>query len=344
MKKQWLLAFGLATVLPSVQAVESITVANWFEYIDPQILSDFTRETGIEVQYQIYSDDQEAYDMIKAGTPLDVVMPSTALFGQMLQEGMLVPLAPRDSVVADQDAHAMLRLKMYDRDTRYAIPYLWGNVGIAVNLQQAEAALGEPVPHSWSLLFDPATLEKLKSCGVGLLNVSGTVVAALSYYQGVDLPRASSNDVEKSLDYLATLWPEYRYVESGQYPDDMRAGKLCVSMAWEGDAYAISKDNPGVQFILPEEGNEITMDVMAIPHTARNLEGAKAFIHYLARPNVMAQNVIYTHFHSTSTQAHDKLEAEGHHEPHTPRQLSDRALRPEIKELIEQRWDQLHQM
>lgn len=343
MRSPWWLAVSLAVAMPAAQAVETIQVANWFEYINPEVIRNFTEETGIRVNYQTYEDDVEVYDQLKAGTSLDVAVPSTALFGRMLQEQMLQPLDVSKAVIDDQDAVAMLRLRVHDSKTRYAMPYLWGNVGIAVNMKQAEAALGEPVPHSWSLLFDKPTLEKLQSCGVGLLDVPGSAMAALFYYQGVSQAYASSGDVERAIEYLGTLWPHYRYVESTQYPADMRDNLLCVSMAWEGDANAISAANPDVQFLLPEEGNDLTMDVLVIPQTASNPEAARKFINYLLRPEVMASNVEYTLFHTTSKKASQLLQEAGLQVDNRMGHLSDKTPPLHIQAQIEQAWSQLKQ-
>ena len=339
--KKWLLAPLLAIAISPLQAAESISVANWIEYIDPEVLKDFTRETGIEVKYQTYESEHVAYELARSSTPMDVVVPSTNVFGKMVREKMLHPLDLKQAVIDDLNPLAMLRLKVHDPERKYGVPYLWGNIGIAVNIKLAETALGGPLPKSWALLFDKATLEKLKSCGVGLLDAPSDVMAALAYYQGSNLAHASSGEVGRSLSYMAGLWPHYRYINSGLYPDDMRKNKLCVSMAWEGDAHAIHEDNPDVDFIVPVEGSDVSMDVMVVPTTARNPEGGKAFVNYLARPDVMAKNVRFTHFHTASQKATRQLSEAGVLEDRKINQFSDQTPRLDIQKKIEQEWDKL---
>ena len=48
-------AFALSLV-PGLAAAQQrvVNVYNWSDYIDPQVLTDFTKETGIKVQYDTF--------------------------------------------------------------------------------------------------------------------------------------------------------------------------------------------------------------------------------------------------------------------------------------------------
>ena len=339
--KRWWLAPLLAMAVSPLQAASSIAVANWVEYIDPQILKDFTRETGIEVQYQTYDSEHTAYELAHSASPVDVVVPSTSVFGRMVREKLLKPLELPAGALDDIDQLARLRLMVHDPAHLFGVPYMWGNIGIAINRRQVEAALGKPVPASWGLLFDKGNLEKLQSCGVGLLDAPDNVMAALAYYQGSNLMHASSGEVGRAMKYLGTLWPYYRYVNSGTYLEDMRKNSLCVSMAWEGDALSIREDNPEVKFLVPSEGSDMSMDVLVIPANARNPEGARAFISYLMRPEVAVRNVLFTHFHTASVKASRKLAETGVMEDRRINQFSDQTPRLDIQHKIEQEWNRL---
>ena len=343
---KWLLAPLLACVLTPALAAESINVANWNDYIDPEVLKDFTKETGIAVNYRTYDDDQEVYNMLKAGTQLDVVMPSTDNFGRLIRENMLRPVDVGSLPgFAEMDPIVLLRLKPHDPERKYGMPYLWGNVGLAVNVPAVEAALGKPVPRSWSLLFDRDTLDKLQSCGVTLLDSSNDVMGTLAHYQGKSLADASSGEVRHALDYLASLWPKYRYADSERYIEDIRSGAVCVSMAWEGDARSASKANPQVKFILPEEGAEIFMDVVAVPATVRNLDGARAFLQYMLRPDVALKIARFTQYHSPNLKAQKQLKDNGelHEEEagHTMNKFTYQMPRRDIQQRIEDAWRKL---
>src|SRR5690606_24866022 len=134
-------------------------------------------------------------------------------------------------------------------------PYLWGSIGLAVNVPQAEAALGGPVPNTWGLVFDKALLARLSACGVSLLDSANDVTSLLANYQGRSLGTAGEAYVSRVLEQLGRLRPHYRYIDSSRYVDDLGSGKLRVSMAWTGDALAAAAKGLAVKFMVPEEGS-----------------------------------------------------------------------------------------
>ncbi len=315
-----LLAPLLACLLSTANAAETLNIANWNDYIDPEVLSDFTRETGIPVNYRTYKDDQEVSNMLKVGTLLDIVVPSTDNFGKLIRDGLLRPVdAASLPGFSDLDPAVMLRLKPHDPQRQYGIPYLWGNVGIAVNVKKAEAALGGPLPKSWSLLFDAESLAKLKGCGVTLLDSSNDVLTLLLHYSGSSLASGRPGEIRRALRHLESVWPHYRYADSVRYIDDIQKGNVCVSMAWEGDGRAAARANPDVKFILPEEGTEIFMDVVAVPATARNLDEARAFMSYLLRPEVAVKIARFTRYHTASLKAQKQMHDSGELTPEESR-------------------------
>lgn len=299
----------LALSISAVQA-QSLSVANWNDYIDPQVLEAFTRETGIEVDYRTYDNDQEVYDLLKGGERLDVVVPSTDNFGKLIAEGLLQPYAASTLPgFAALEPLIVRRLAARDPANEYGVPYLWGSIGLAVNVPQAEAALGGPVPNTWGLVFDKALLQKLSSCGVTLLDSANDVTSLLVNYRGRSLSAVGESYVRGALAHLSELRPHYRYLDSSRYIEDLRAGKNCVSMAWAGDALAAAAKGAPVKFLVPNEGTLVFVDILTIPKSAPNPEGAKAFISYMLRPEVAAQIARATHFQTPNAKARLTLEA-----------------------------------
>lgn len=309
--KPWIAAPVLALSFSAVQA-ESLNVANWNDYIDPAVLEDFTRETGIEINYQTYDNDQEVYDLLRRGEALDVVVPSTDNFGKLIEEGLLRPYGAASLPGFEAlEPLIMARLAGQDPSREYGVPYLWGSIGLAVNMPLAEAALGGPVPNTWGLVFDKSLLAKLSTCGVTLLDSANDVTSLLANYQGRSLGTAGQAYVSRALETLGQLRPQYRYIDSSRYIDDLQNGKACVSMAWAGDALAAAAKGLPVRFMVPEEGSLVFVDVLAIPAAAKNPEGAKAFIGYMLRPEVSARIAEATYYQTPNVKARQSLEKDG---------------------------------
>ncbi len=69
--------FAPAALAESEYAGTTITVYNWYDYIDPDVVSDFTKETGIKVNYVCFTTNEEMYvHMTKGEGKYDVIVHS----------------------------------------------------------------------------------------------------------------------------------------------------------------------------------------------------------------------------------------------------------------------------
>ena len=285
-----LLAPLLLLLCPALSHAEDvIQVWNWNDYIAPQVLKEFEKDTGIRVEYRTFSTAEELEEALQNGTVIDVAVPSHDSLPSLIRAGRLQPLDL--SLLPNRqhlDKAILSKLAAFDPKNRYAVPYLWGTVGLAVNVPQAEAALGGPVPSSWNLLFDPAISGKLASCGIAMIDSSNEALAVLLNYQGRNLAHSSPKQLKRAGETLASLRPNLRYIDSERYIADLANGKLCVAFAWVGDALAAADAGQPVSFIVPDEGSALFIDNMTIPTSSKRADLAHHFINYLLQPKVAA--------------------------------------------------------
>lgn len=305
-----ILAPLLLTLAPGLAAAaDSIRVYNWNDYIAPQVLADFTKATGIAVEYHTYASAEELDKILASGESIDIAVPSQNDLPPLIKAGLVQPLdMSRLPSRKHLDKQLLSKLAAVDPQNRYAVPYLWGAVGLAINTPQAEAAYGGPLPSSWSLLFDPAQSSKLASCGVSVLDAPDEMFYNLLSYQGRSLTNSSPGRLRKAGEALMGLRPNLRYVESERYIDDLNQGRLCVAVAWVGDALGASDAGQPVQFVVPEEGSTLFIDNLVIPSSARRADLAHQFIDYLMQPQVAAQISSETLYPSANLGAQQFLE------------------------------------
>ncbi len=305
-----ILAPLLLTLAPGLAAAaDSIRVYNWNDYIAPQVLADFTKATGIAVEYHTYASAEELDKILASGESIDIAVPSQNDLPPLIKAGLVQPLdMSRLPNRKHLDKQLLSKLAAVDPQNRYAVPYLWGAVGLAINTPQAEAAYGGPLPSSWSLLFDPAQSSKLASCGVSVLDAPDEMFYNLLSYQGRSLTNSSPGRLRKAGEALMGLRPNLRYVESERYIDDLNQGRLCVAVAWVGDALGASDAGQPVQFVVPEEGSTLFIDNLVIPSSARRADLAHQFIDYLMQPQVAAQISSETLYPSANLGAQQFLE------------------------------------
>ena len=305
-----ILAPLLLTLAPGLAAAaDSIRVYNWNDYIAPQVLADFTKATGIAVEYHTYASTEELDKILASGESIDIAVPSQNDLPPLIKAGLVQPLdMSRLPNRKHLDKQLLSKLAAVDPQNRYAVPYLWGAVGLAINTPQAEAAYGGPLPSSWSLLFDPVQSSKLASCGVSVLDAPDEMFYNLLSYQGRSLTNSSPGRLRKAGEALMGLRPNLRYVDSERYIDDLNQGRLCVAVAWVGDALGASDAGQPVQFVVPEEGSTLFIDNLVIPSSARRADLAHQFIDYLMQPQVAAQISSETLYPSANLGAQQFLE------------------------------------
>ena len=305
-----ILAPLLLTLAPGLAAAaDSIRVYNWNDYIAPQVLADFTKATGIAVEYHTYASAEELDKILASGESIDIAVPSQNDLPPLIKAGLVQPLdMSRLPNRKHLDKQLLSKLAAVDPQNRYAVPYLWGAVGLAINTPQAEAAYGGPLPSSWSLLFDPVQSSKLASCGVSVLDAPDEMFYNLLSYQGRSLNNTSPGRIRKTGAILQSLRPNLRYVDSERYIDDLNQGRLCVAVAWVGDALGASDAGQPVQFVVPEEGSTLFIDNLVIPSSARRADLAHHFIDYLMQPQVAAQISSETLYPSANLGAQQFLE------------------------------------
>jgi putrescine transport system substrate-binding protein len=288
-----------AAHVPAVQSSEKVlNVYNWSDYIQPSIIKDFEKETGIHVNYDVFDSNEILETKLLTGhTNYDIVVPSAAFMERQLQADIYQKLdkslLPN---LKNLDPGIQSALAIYDPGNQYAVDYLWITSGVGYNAAAVKARLPEAPVESWRMIFDPAVVSKFADCGVSILDAPSEVVATTLLYIGKNPNSNSLEDLKTAEKVLKRIRPYVRFVDSSRYIDNLANGDVCLAMGWSGDikqAHDRAKEaNNGVDLVysIPHEGAIVNLDVIAIPADAPHVRNAHLFIDYLLRPEVAAQN------------------------------------------------------
>ena len=301
-RKKWLSGVVAGTLMAisagSLAADKTLHVYNWSDYIAPNTVADFEKQTGIKVVYDVFDSNEVLEGKMMAGNSgYDVVVPSSSFLARQLQSGVFQPL-DRSKLpnYKNLDPDLMKKLEQHDPGNKYAIPYLWATTGIGYNVEKVKAALGKDAPvDSWDLVLKPENLEKLKSCGVSFLDAPEEIFATVLNYMGKDPNSSDPKDYTAATDLLLKLRPSIRYFHSSQYINDLANGNTCVAIGWAGDILQAknraveAKNGVNIAYSIPKQGALAFFDMLAIPKDAKNVDEAYQFINYLMEPKVMAQ-------------------------------------------------------
>lgn len=288
---------ALALPGPAAAQTRTVNVYNWSDYIDPQVLKDFERETGIRVRYDVYDSNDTLEAKLLAGkTGYDVVVPTQYYMARQVQAKLLRPL-DKDKLpnLKGLDPALMERLAKFDPGNRHAAIYLWGTSGIGLNPDKIKQRMPNPPASSLRMLFDPAVVSKFADCGVVVLDAPDEIMVAALKYLGLDPNAKDADSIAKAEAAVMKVRPYIRKFHSSQYINDLANGDACLAYGFSGDILQArtraeeAKKGVRVQYLLPREGAQQWFDVMVIPADAPNPDHAHAFINYILQPAVIAK-------------------------------------------------------
>ncbi len=264
---------------------EKVYVYNWGEYIDEEVLDLFEKQTGIEVVYDEFEQNEEMYPKIEAGAVrYDVVCPSDYMIQKMIDEDLLAEIN-YDNVpnIKNLDPVYLKSAEKFDPGNRYSVPYCWGTVGILYNKTMVE----EPID-SWSALFD----EKYSGDLLMIDSVRDAFGIALTYL-GYDMNTTDEAELNEAKALLQQQYPLVQAYVVDQVRDKMISGEAALGVIYSGEAIYTARENPDLEYVVPKEGSNVWIDGWVIPKNCRNKENAEAFINFMCDAEIALKNFEY---------------------------------------------------
>jgi putrescine transport system substrate-binding protein len=281
-----------------------VNVYNWSDYIDPAMLEEFTKETGIKVNYDVFDNNEVLQTKLLAGnTGYDVVVPSASFLELQIKAGVFQKL-DRSKLPNWQylDKNILERVARHDPGNQYAVNHMWGTDAIGYNVKKIKAIDASAPVTSWKLVFDPAEAKKFKGCGISILDAPDEVVGVVLAYLGRNPNSENLDDLKAAEDVLMKIRPYVRTINSSEYINGLATGELCVVMGWSGDILQAkdraseAENGPEIAMTVPTDGTVIWFDMYAIPADAPHPNNAHAFINFMMKPEVAAANSNFVHY------------------------------------------------
>jgi putrescine transport system substrate-binding protein len=276
-----------------------VNVYNWSDYIDPTLLEDFSKETGIKVRYDTFDSNDTLETKLLAGkSGYDVVVPTGFFLERQIKAGVFQKLdKSKLPNLGNLWPEIARRLAVYDPGNQYAVNYMWGTTGIGYNVKKAREILGADAKiDSWDIVFKPENLAKFKGCGVHMLDSSDDILPAALKQLGFDPNSRNEGELQKAADLMSKIRSSVRKFHSSEYLNALASGEICFAVGFSGDVKqaqkraAEAKNGVEVAYAIPKEGAQLWFDNLAIPKDAKNVAAAHAFINYLQKPEVAAKN------------------------------------------------------
>lgn len=281
---------------------EKLVVYNWGEYIDPEVLTMFEEETGIDIVYEEFETNEILYPKISSGAiAYDVICPSDYMIQRMIENDLLSEInfdnIPNLKNIGKQ---YLERSRQFDPENKYSVPYCWGTVGILYNKMMVD----EPVD-SWSILWDP----KYKDNILMQDSVRDAFGVTLKYL-GYSLNSIDLDELTEAKNLLIEQKPLVQAYVIDQVRDKMIGNEAALGVIYSGEAIYTQKENPNLEYVIPKEGSNIWIDSWVIPKNTEHKENAEKFINFLCRPDIALMNFEYITYSMPNEAARELIEDE----------------------------------
>jgi spermidine/putrescine-binding protein len=271
---------------------------NWSTYIAKDTLPRFTARTGVQVNYEVFADEEEMFAKLRSGAMgYDLVVGADVMLPRLKGMG-LIDRIPPGALKNVGNIEEKFRRPPYDPELAYTVPYLWGTTGIGYNKRK----VSQP-PTSWHDLWDErykgkiSMLDNLRDCiSTGLL---------LKGYPETTTDKKAFQEVKE---LLLKQRPLVRQYSSATYVDSLISGETHLAMAWSGDILQASRENPDLDYVIPKEGSYMWVDNLCLIKDAPHREEALALMDYLIEGETAAEIANFVRYASPNAAARPKLD------------------------------------
>lgn len=278
---------GIAA-LSTAAFAEKIVISNWDGYMPPDLLENFTKETGIEVDMAVHGTNEEIMGKVVAsgGRGYDVLFVSSPFAEALNNLGLAATLdhakIPNLSNLVDEATQLA-----HDPGNTYSVPYTWGTTGLCYRSDQMEA------PTSWSDLLKPS--DDLKG-QTTMLSTDRWMMGAAALALGKSVNDTSDETLAAEKDLLVSAKSTLLAFDDTTFYLKLVSGEAKMVQAWDGWCNYGIGENADIKYVIPSEGSDLWVDSILVTKASEHKDAAEAFINYMLRVDVgtwVAENILY---------------------------------------------------
>lgn len=294
MKNKWIISLALAGVAlaltTSIAAAQTkLRLLTWADYAPADIIADFKKETGIDVEVTI-SNNEEMISKLHAtqGAGFDLAQPSQdRILGPQVEFGIYKPL---DLSKLKSDLFIASMLDATRKNTThdgkvYGVPHIWGTDGLVVNTKLAQGVL------DYGDLCGAAVAGKVSYRTKRPTLIAWAFATGQNPFAAYGDAKAYQAMMEKVGDQLAQCKKNVKFYWDGKDAllNAIRAGEVVAAMAWDTGGWKLNGETADIKFIAPKSGALGWVDTFAIPAKGRADDAAYAWINFNMRPEIAAR-------------------------------------------------------
>ncbi len=309
MKKTLIRAFSLVLILAlmlmsvgcSSAPAQELVIFSWADYIDPELLAQFTEETGIAINYNYYTSNEEMLTKLEAaeGGDYDIVIGSDFVVNIARNEGLIMEI-DKEKVPNFSNLNPAYLNHYFDPEAKYTVPYVAGTPLIVYDPAKVTCEIT-----GYNSLWDPSLADQLVVMD-DMRNVIGMTLKSMGYSLNTEDPEIIAQAGEK----LLQLKPNIRALDGDTPHEKLISGECTIGYIFTSQVSAVLSERPEFEVCYPEEGMGYGIDAFFIPANAPHADAAHQFLNFMCDPEVSAKASVFTQYINCNSAATEYLPQE----------------------------------
>ena len=242
---------------------EVLNILNWSSYIPSDVIIDFEKMSGIDVNYGTYSSN-------------DLIFPSDYMVEIMIDRNIIEEMdLSRLENVSNLNRNFM-DLE-YDLGNKYTLPFVAASTVIAINRDNFLDEID-----SYNDLLNP----KYKG-EIVLIDDQRIIIGMALLANGFDMNSVDEDELKMAKEWLLRLKKNLKAYDSDSPKNFLISEEASIAVLWNAEGALASMEKESIENIFPKEGVMLSIDNFAIPKGAKNKDNVYKFIDYILEPDIM---------------------------------------------------------
>lgn len=248
-------------------ADKTLNLAIWGNFIDPQIIQNFTKQTGVRVNVTNYSSNEELLAKVQMGNSgIDIAVPSDYMVTIMIKMNLLEKIT-KHKIENFKSIDPRLLKPVGDENNDYSLPYCMTTSGIAINRDLYKGQI-----KSWKDVFNNPDLKGK----ISLLDDAREATGVITKMLGYPVNTIDTKQIQVAKEFFIKVKPQIKMFASDTI-DILKNKEVAVAQAYSSDALQAAQ-TANIEYIIPEQGSVYTIDNLVLLKNSINIEAAHQFI------------------------------------------------------------------
>ena len=271
------LCLGLLVGCGSSEPKQELNLYTWDGLFPQQVLDDFTKETGIKINYSSFDSNEAMLAKLEAtkGGEYDLVLADDYIIETAIQEGLVMQL-DRAKIPNFGNINPLFQGQYFDPQDQYAVPY---GAGVQTILYDPEAVDFEI--KGFDDLLDPSLKDS-----IGISNNFRVIHGMSLIADGETVNAEDPAAIRKAAAQVKDMAPNIRLIKENGLQEDIVSGEISVALTYTSEVTQACVAKPSLKVVYPQEGVGFGIMAQFIPSNAPHADAAHAFMDYILRPEV----------------------------------------------------------